>query len=144
MDFETNFGIQQVVEAFLAIAIVGVSTAFILSGISGGGRAFIPLSLIFYSVLPLSMALIGYLTYKVARMIYEREEEENYLDMLSPMLMSILLAIVAVNIGFIMIVSSSSGLSNIGTVRASYLITILSVALSVSVLMRNFFEKETG
>ena len=144
MDFETNFGIQQVVEAFLAIAIVGVSTAFILSGILGGGKAFIPLSLIFYSVLPLSMALIGYLTYKVARMIYEREEEENYLDMLSPMLMSILLAIVAINIGFMMIVSSSSGISSIGTVRASYLITILSVALSVSVLMRNFFEKGTG
>lgn len=140
MDFETNIEVQKVVEAFLSVAIVGVSTAFIISSLMGGGKAFIPLSLIFYSVLPLSMALIGYLTYKVARMMYERNEE-NYLDMMSPLLMSILLAVVAVNIGFIMVVSSSSNLAQIGTIRTSYLIVVLSVALSISVLLRNFSNK---
>lgn len=142
MHMDTEFQTQQVVEAFLSVAIVGVSTAFIISSMMGGGNAFIPLSLIFYSVLPLAMALIGYLTFKVAKLMYDNESN-SYFQMMSPTLMSILLAVVAVNIGFMMVVTSSSSLTQIGTIRTSYLIVILSVALSTSVLLRNFSVDDT-
>lgn len=144
MDFDGDFEFttQQIVEAFLAFAIVAVSTAFILTTLGGSTATAIPLSMIFYSVVPLSMAVIAYLTYKVGRMVYD-QEQNKYLGLMSPVLMALFLAVVAVNIGFMILLSSSSPLlSGIGTVKTSYLIVVLSMALSISVLTRNFHEEK--
>ena len=144
MDFNSDFSLstQEIVEAFLAFAIVAVSTAFILTSIGGSSASAIPLSMIFYSVVPLSMAVIGYLTYKVGRMVYD-QGDDKYLGLMSPVLMALLLAVVAINIGFMMLLSSTSPvLTGIGTVKTSYLIVVLSMALSISVLTRNFYDGE--
>mgnify|MGYP006290547947 CR=1 FL=1 len=139
-DFE--FSTHHVIEAFLSVAIVAVSTAFILSNVMGNAVSTIPLSIIFYSVVPLSMAVIGFLTYKVGRMVYE-SSEDNKFGLISPILMSLLLAVVAINVGFMMLLSSTSPiLEGIGKVNTSYLIVVLSMSLSMSVLIRNFTEIE--
>lgn len=137
-DFE--FTTHQIIEAFLAFAIVAVSSAFIFSSIGGNASSSIPLSMIFYSVVPLSMAVIAYLTYKVGKMVYDTEDDK-ILGLMSPVLMALLLAVVAVNVGFMMLLSTTSPvLSGVGTVRTSYLIVVLSMALSISVLARNFMD----
>lgn len=139
-DFE--FSTHQVVEAFLSIALVAVSSAFIFSSILGSSSSAISLSVVFYSVVPISMTVIGYLTYKVGKMVYETEGED-FMGLLSPVLMSLLLAVVAINVGFMLLLSSSSPvLSGVGTVKTSYLIVILAMALAISVLTRNFSSIE--
>jgi len=132
-----DFTVQEVVEFFLAIVISASSLAFIAAHVSGYQNPFISLSVVFYSVMPVSIVIIAFLTYRVARMMYVSDAFNQ--GSFNALIMALLLAVISLNIGFVMVVlSSPASLSGgIGMFKMSFLIVILSLALSVSVLSRN-------
>jgi hypothetical protein len=96
---------------------------------------------VFYTVLPVSMVMLGFLTYRVTKMIYDQHDMKSA-KMLPKVLMSLVLAVASINIGFVLIASNSSFSGTIGSLKVSLLIVLLSMALSVSVLSRNLMEEE--
>jgi hypothetical protein len=135
LEFIKKYSVQEVVEMFLALVIGAVSIVYIAGAAAGYEYLVIPISLVFYSVLPVSMVLLGFLTYKVSMMLYHQQEHGK---ILGKSVMALLLAMVAINIGFIISISAGDTLLTgmMGMFKISFLIVILSLALSISVLSR--------
>lgn len=131
-----GYSVQEIVEMFLALVIGVVSVVYIAGAAAGYSYLVIPISLVFYSVMPISIVLIGVLTYKVSMMLYRQEEHG---ETLSKVVMALLLAIVSINMGFIVTISAGDGLLSgmMGMFKISFLLVMLSLALSVSVLSRH-------
>lgn len=136
IDAIEGYSIQEIVEMFLALVIGVVSVVYIAGAAAGYNYLVIPISLVFYSVVPISIVLIGFLTYKVSMMVYRQEEHG---EILSKAVMALLLAITSINIGFIVTIFSGDGLLSgmMGMFKVSFLLVILSLALAVSVLSRH-------
>lgn len=131
--------LQEWMEVFLAVTVVAVSTGFLIAEIMGV-EAAVPLSVIFYGVMPGAMLVIGFLTYKVAKTVYQTENVGGYGNLPAGM-MAMLLGIVAINIGFITAISGTTVLTgSMGTMQVSFLIVVLSMALSLSVISREMME----
>lgn len=131
--------LQEWMEVFLAVTVVAVSTGFLIAEIMGV-EAAVPLSVIFYGVMPGAMLVIGFLTYEVAKTVYQTENVGGYGNLPAGM-MAMLLGIVAINIGFITAISGTTVLTgSMGTMQVSFLIVVLSMALSLSVISREMME----
>lgn len=132
-----NLSTQEAVESFIAAIIILVSILFIGSNVLGYKTVFISTSAVFYSIVPVSIALIAFLTYRVARMLYESGSFGD--GSFNAVITALLLAVTALNIGFIVLVSSGPVMleGEMGVLRMSFLIVILSMALSISVISRN-------
>jgi hypothetical protein len=130
--------VQEAVEGFLAISVITLSLAFVVSKLVGASTT-LPLVGVFYAVLPVSMVMLGFLTYRVTRMIYDQHSMRS-VQLLPKVLMALVLSVAALNIGFIMVASGPMVSGTLGTLRTSILIVLLSMALSVSVLSRNLIE----
>lgn len=131
-----SYSVQEIVEVFLALVIGIVSIFYIAGAAAGYDQLVVPLSLVFYSVIPISLVLIGFLTYKVSKMLYHSETRGKTLD---KVVMSLLLALVSINIGFIISVSAGQQMLSgvLGMFKISFLLVMLSLALSISVLSRH-------
>lgn len=133
-----EISIQEAVEGFLAISVIALSLIFIVSKVSGMST-ILPLMAVFYTVLPVSMVMLGFLTYKVTRMIYDKHDMRS-VKLLPKVLMALVLSMASINVGFLLVASGPMVDGRIGTLKTSMLIVILSMALSVSVLSRNLLE----
>lgn len=131
--------VQEAFEGFLGISIIVLSIVFVASGLNGM-QSMLPLQAVFLGLLPVSVVMLGFLTYKVTRMIYEQRDVGNS-SLLPKVLMSLVLAVAAVNIGFILVASGPALSGVLGLLRMSLLIVILSMALSISVLSRNLIQE---
>jgi len=134
--FLEEYSVQEIVEISLALVIGIVSIFYIAGAAAGYDQLVVPLSLVFYSVIPVSLVLIGFLTFKVSKMLYESDNQGKTLD---KVVMSLLLALVSINIGFIISVSAGQQMLTgvLGMFKISFLLVMLSLALSISVLSRH-------
>lgn len=130
------YSVQEIVEMFLALVIGVVSIIYIAGMAAGYSYLVIPISLVFYSIMPISFVLIGFLTYKVSMILYKQEKRGRTLEKAA---MALLLAMVSINIGFVVAISAGDGILSgmMGMFKISFLLVILSLALSVSVLSRH-------
>jgi hypothetical protein len=131
-----NLSVHEAIELFLATIIATISFIFIAANLLGHNNLVISLSAVFYSIVPVSIAVIAFLTYRVIRILYDSNKFGQ--NSLSAVLAALILAITALNIGFMVLVATGPLLleGSMGVLKISLLIVILSLALSVSVIIR--------